>query len=379
MLKFCTEADFTMAKIIKMFAVGMAVLLLCTQCGATNTVQLSEAEIDAKLSALKPLPKVHYFYAAIGGGLSDGQNNRRLYEYARITHALSFWGEWVKQEQLDNFVHTCAQINKTNPEIPASIAVFYNPWHRKFGKDLPPTDRGSTYHEEIRFFSERLNLIKEWLASANKKYDTSVKLSAILLDCERFETKENNESWNEGMREALDAIHIEARTCFPEARIEWYGRGIREAAGGDGWAKTSYWTGKEIKAPLSCSLYTIPEIDQTRETFRRTCKLADQLGVSDVTPWVALAAGYRRGLLKSRYWDTDWSFDIIYSYLIGAELNIKWYGDRPDRFAPYNRAKVIIFYPPPFDKQTPDWAIHFIAYVRGATGVKELKDLGHEE
>jgi hypothetical protein len=378
MLKFCTEADFTMAKIIKMFAVGMAVLLLCTQCGATNTVQLSEAEIDAKLSALKPLPKVHYFYAAIGGELLDGQNNRRLYEYARITHALSFWGEWVKQEQLDNSVYTCAQINKTNPEIPASIAVFFDPWHRKFGKDLPPTDRGPTYQEEIRFFSERLNLIKEWLASANKKYDTSVKLSAILLDCERFTEKENNESWNEGIRQALDAIHIEAKTIFPEARIEWYDRGITRFAGYR-WGKTGHFTGKEIKAPLSCSLYTLPETECMRETYRRTCALADTLNIQEVTPWVALASGYRHGLIKGIYWDSNWDYDLIYSYQFGAELNIKVYGDQPEKFAAYNRAKVIIFYPPPFDNRAKHWAKHFIAYVRGATGVKELKDLGYEE
>lgn len=172
---------------------------------------------------------------------------------------------------------------------------------------------------------------------------------------------------------------MKAESIFPDARIEWYGRGMIQVARDNGWDKTPYWTGKEIKAPLSCSLYTVPEIERTRETFHRTCKLADELGIEEVTPWVALAAGHRRGIKKSQYFDTDWSYDIIYSYLIGAELNIRWYGDRPERFAPYNRAKVIIFYPQPFNKQTPDWGRHFIAYVRGATSVKELKDLGYEE
>jgi hypothetical protein len=378
MLKFCTDADFTMAKIIKLIAVSAIVLLACAQYGGSGPVQLSEAEIDAKLSALKPLPKVHYFYATIGGGLLDGQNNRRLYEYARITHAIAFWGEWVTQEQVDNCVSACARINKTNPEIPASIAVFFNPWHRKFGKDLPPTNRGPTYYEEIRFFSERLDLIKEWLASANKKYDISVKLSAILLDCERFTEKENNESWNEGIRQALDAIHSQAKKIFPEARIEWYGRGITRFSGYR-WGKTSHFTGKEIKAPLSCSLYTLPETECMRETYRRTCALADTLNIQEVTPWVALAAGYRQGFMKGTYWDFNWDYDLIYSYLFGAELNIKSYGDQAKKYAPYNRAKVIIFYPPPFDNRVKHWARHFIAYVRGATGVKELKDLGYEE
>jgi len=379
MLKFCTDADFTMPKIVKLIAVSTVVLLACAKHGGSEPVQLSEAEIDAKLSALEPLPKVHYSFGCLGCGMINDRNSRRLYQCARITHALSFWGqEGTTQEQVDNCVYACVQVNKTNPEIPASIAVCFNPWHMKFGKDLPPTDRGPTYHEEIRFFSERLNLIKEWLASANKKYNTSVKLSAILLDCERFKVKENNELWNEGIREALDAIHSQAKKIFPEARVEWYDRGIKRY-GGVSWAKTGRFTGKEIKAPFSCPLYALPETERMRETYRRTCALADTFNIQEVTPWVALASGYRQGLIKDEYWDMDWDYDLVHSYMFGAELNIKSYGDQAKKYAPYNRAKVIIFYPPLFDKRAKHWAKHFIAYVRGATGVKELKDLGYEE
>lgn len=368
-----------MLKSITLFAVSMAVLLVSVQCDGADRVQLSKAEIEVKLLKLKPLPKVHYSYTQLGGNLLNERESRLSYEYARITHALTVSGEWVKQEQLDNCVYTCARINKTNPKIPASIGAGFAPWHRKFGKDLPPTDRGPTYYAEIRYFSQRLQLIKKWLAQSNKKYGSDVKLSAIVLDCERFSARAGDERWHEGMREALDAIHLQAKSIFPEARIEWYGRGVLRSAGSTGWDKTGYFTGKEIKAPLSCSLYTLPEMQRMRETYRRTCKLADELGIEDVTPYVALGAGYRRGIVKMHHWDSNWSYDIVYSYLMGAELNIKWYGDRPDRFATYNRAKVIVFYPPPFSSRTPDWARHFIAYVRGATGVKDLKDLGHEE
>jgi hypothetical protein len=180
------------------------------------------------------------------------------------------------------------------------------------------------------------------------------------------------------MREVLDAIHKIAHDIFPEARIEWYGRGVKNDASETGWSVSPYFTGKEIKSSLSCPLYRVAELELMRETFRRTVKLADEMDVNDVTPWVALAAGNRRGMEKFAYWDYDWSYDIVYSYQLGAELNIKWYGDRPKRFAPYHRAKVVVFYPPPFDKRVPDWPRHFIAYVRGATGVKELKDLGYE-
>ena len=367
-----------MAKIVRLFAVGTIVLLACAQSGGNDTVRLSQAEIDAKLRALKPLPKVHYSYGCLGCGMVNDRNSRRLYQCARITHALSFWGHTVTPEQVNNCVYACARVNKTNPEIPASLAVCYGPWTRKFGKDLPPTDRGPTYYEEIRYFSECMERLKKWLAEANQKYDSKVKVSVILLDCERFSTKKYDRAWNEGIREALDAFHIQAKKIFPDARIEWYDRGVKRYRGVS-WAKTGRFTGKEIKAPFSCPLYTLPETERMRETYRRTCTLADTFNIKEVTPWVALAAGYRPSITEGEYWDMDWDYDLVYSYKFGAELNVKAYGDQPKKYAPYNRAKVIIFYPPLFDKRAKHWARHFIAYVRGATGVKELKDIGYEE
>jgi hypothetical protein len=340
--------------------------------------RLSEADIDAMLFQLKPLPKVHYS-TPLSLELLNNKDSRRLYELVRIMHSVCVWGQWATSKQIDNCVYTCARVNKTKPVVKASIAVMFSPWVRIFGKDLPPTDRGPTYWQELEDFEEHSLFVKREVEKANKKYESDVEISAILLDCERFYVLKGNEKWNEAVKDKLDDIHIRAQAIFPKARIEWYGRGVGVASVEEGWAKSRIWTGKEIKAPLSCSLYTVPEIERTRETFRRTCKLADEMGISDVTPYVALAAGYRRGLEKVQYFDSDWSYDIIYSYLLGAELNNKWYGDRPKRFAPYNRAKVVVFYPPAFDKRCPDWPRHFIAYVRGATGVKELKDLGYEE
>lgn len=368
-----------MPKTFTLFVVGAVVLLVSAQRDYASEVQLSEAEIVAKLSTLKPLQKVHYSYTLLGSNLMNERDSRLLYEYTRITHALTPPGEWVNQKQLDNCIYTCARINKTNPKIPASIGAGFSPWASRFGKNLPPTDRGPTYNAELQHFSQRLQLIKKWLAQSNKKYGSNVKLTAIVMDCERFSMRKGDDKWNEGMREALDAIHLLAKAVFPKARIEWYGRGITRSAGKTGWDRTKYFTGKEIKAPLSCSLYTLPELQRMRETFRRTCELADELGIEDVTPYVALGAGYRRGLTKMQYWDPDWHYDIIYSQIMGSELNNKWHGDRPDRYAPYNRAKVVVFYPPPFRTKTPNWAIHFIAYVRGANGIRELKDLGYEE
>ena len=356
-----------------MVLMALSVFLSC----ATGQVNLSNTEIDAKLMQLKPLPKIHYYWPP-HSDLLEKRNSRKLYELARITHSLCVSGEWASEKQVDNCVYICAKLNKTNPNIKASLGVNFTPWTKKFGKDLPPTDRGPTYFAEFKWFEERSRLIKQWVSKSNRKYGSNIKITALTLDCERFVVKPNNKRWNEGIRQALDAIHIKTRSLFPNARIEWYDRGIDRVQRGTGWAKSSTWTGKEIQTSLSHSIYTVPEVEHMRELFRRTCKLADDMKISDVTPWVALASGYRRGLKKTRF-DNDWDYDIIYSYLIGAELNVSWFGERPERFAPYNRTKIVIFYPPPFDKRTSQWAKHFIAYVRGATGVSMLKDLGYEE
>lgn len=94
---------------------------------------------------------------------------------------------------------------------------------------------------------------------------------------------------------------------------------------------------------------------------------------------MALASGYRHGLVKKLYWTDDWDYDLIYSYMMGAELNVPWYAAQKGKYPEYDRAKVIAFYPAPLSNHSPAWAKHFIAYVRGATEVKKLDDLGFDK
>jgi hypothetical protein len=353
-----------------MFKIGLLVVcgLILQSYGYCKG--LTEDAIDLKLMELKPLPKVHYYWP-----VSLDVSDRQLYELARITHSVCMNGPDVTQNHVDRCVYVCARVNKTLPAIKCSIGINFSPWHMKFDPNLPPTDRGASYMREISFFEERCSLIKKWIEQSNEKYQSSVEVGAITLDTERFQEKPGDKSWNDAICEALDAIHKKAQMVFPQARIEWYGRGIAAGQSATGWSKTTGFTGREIKAPLSCSLYTVPEIERMRETYRRTAALADSLGIEDVTPWVALGAGCRRDIIKFEKWYFDWDYDIIYSWMLGAELNIDWYGERPERFAPYKRAKVVVFFPRPFDKRTPAWAKHFIAYVRGATSVQNLDDL----
>jgi len=331
------------------------------------------------LRNLKSLPKVHYSFPLPGELLNDS-NNRLLYETARIMNSVSISGEWASMVQVRNAVYTCARINKTKPHIAATIGINYSPYHRELDPNVSPIYRGPTYKKELDRFKNRLTSIKDWIKGYNQQYQNDVKVGAVLLDTERYFARPSDEQWNEGMRVALDDIHLLARGIFPDARIEWYDRGIGYLdSASSPWRKTPLFTGKEILPSPSCSLYYVPEIERTLELYRRTAKLADELGVEDVTPWVALASGYRRGIEKAFRFDNDWDYDLIYSYQMGAELNRHWYATKPDGYAPYDRVKVIVFYPPPFYRESPCWGKHFIAYVRGATDVNELSDLGFDK
>jgi hypothetical protein len=344
-----------------------AVLVLGCSCLASETS--SEIDIYSKLLELKPLPKVHYSWGLDLQSLED-PNSRQLYQLARITHSLCVAGEWVNRRQIDTAVYICARVNKTDPAIPSSIGVNYSPWHRKFGKDLPPTDRGPTYKAELDYFAERLNLIKKWVNLSNQKYGTDVRITALLLDSERFYIRPGDEKWNEGIREALDAIHLEAQSLLPDTWIEWYGRGITRDE--EKWMQPGLWTGREIKSPLSCSQYMVPDEEAMRQTYQKTCALADTYGIKEVTPHVALGSGYRRGVIKKAYWEDNWDYDIIYSYRLGREIN------KSTKDSLYSRISNVVFFPAPFYEKTPHWGKHFIAYVRGATGVLKLDDLGYK-
>ena len=49
-----------------------------------------------------------------------------------------------------------------------------------------------------------------------------------------------------------------------------------------------------------------------------------------------------------------------------------------ERFAPWNKVQVAIFYPEPFGR-SPHWAEHFVAYVRGAHLIKSLPEVNQPE
>jgi len=349
-----------------------AVTLLQSLSGVFADGAPSHKSITAWLRELKPLPKVHYSYPLDFKTTPE----QLLYEYVRITHAASLSGEWHNRKEVDQAVALCKRVNETRPKIPATIGVNYSPWHHRFGKGLPPTDTGPTHHAELEYLRERMETIRAELRAANRRHGTDIPVTCVMLNTERFHVRENDPAWNDAITAKYDAVYAIVQQFFPKARIEWYARGaISPAASESGWTEGGGWfTLKEKGKFFACSLYCLPEIGNTRETFRRTVKNADQHGVAEVTPWIALASGYRRNIVTFNEWDFDWDYDLAYSWMIGAEINHPWFSQpiRHERFAPWNRATIAIFYPPPFDRRVPHWGKHFVAYVRGAHLIKKL-------
>jgi len=352
-----------------------AAMLMAFQAGPRSAAcaedSLAPPLLLSQLRELKPLPKVHYSWPLPFDKLSD----ELLYEYVRLTQAASVSGEWCKQEHIDRCVAACKRVNTTNPKIPASIGINYSPWHRRFGKNLPPTDTGPTHKAELEYLKERMEKILEWLQVSNKKYETNITVTAILFDSEHFHAKADDPEWNKALTAKYNAVYDIVQEVFPKVHIEWYARGaVQPGASETGWINTTYFALDEKGDSFGCSLYQVPEIGYTREIMRRTAERAVKHDCKKVTPWIALASGYRRKTDKYHDFEMEWNYDLIYSWKLGAEVNQPWFGEpvRHGRFAPWNMAKIAIFYPEPFGR--PRWGQHFVAYVRGAYLIKSLPD-----
>ena len=129
-----------------------------------------------------------------------------------------------------------------------------------------------------------------------------------------------------------------------------------------GWRRDNRFTLKERlgDTAFSPSLYNVPQLTETRELFRLSAKLsANHTSTKGaVVPFLALRCGYRTsvagcalGTLCGAGFDLRWNYDWVHSWRIGAELNLKWFGDRPDIFAPWHTAEAVVFYPSVFDER----------------------------
>lgn len=349
--------------------------LAATTAQATVSGDVPSAEqILAWLRELKPLQKVHYSapppkaYYLNADPLMD--------ECARLMGALTLLGPSALESDIDAAVQLYVRVRDASG-VRLKLGLLFSPYKYELPEGVRPTYAGPEVQQAWDNFQSKLASVRTWLAAENAAQGAALEVGALLLDTERWRVKPaadpNAPAWNAAMDAKYDAYADIARAYIPLARIEWYGRGdVVHCSDPSGWCNAPYFTLREQGDSLSSSLYEVADAGYTREKFRRTTQLADAAGPSHVTPWIALGCGKRRGV-DGVHWTYEWNYDLYESWAIGAEVNIGWFGDRPNRYAPWDYADIVVIYPGPFNP-SPYWPQHFVAYVRGANLLKELPE-----
>jgi hypothetical protein len=314
------------------------------------------------LKELKALTKTHYSWCLPDNVLA--QPDERHFEYVRITGAACLQGEYATAEQVATCVKLC---HRANDKL-TSIGINLKPYHNL------PQDTDHSWLVELVLLKTALLNCKICLGLENSAQGATVAVSAILLDSEQFYVSDDP-VWNARITVKYDEVYDLCKSVFPDARVEWYGRGIQAGEHKTGWGPQPWNTFDNKADSFSCDLYRVAEFSEMCETFRRTHAFAKTKVMNPVvTPWIALGSGYRRQVDQYQKWDMVWDYDLIYSWILGMVINVPWFGwpEQEERFAPWNAAKVAVFYPPPFDPRVPSWCKHFVAYCRGAEERKEL-------
>jgi hypothetical protein len=361
------------------------------------------------LKGLRPLQKVHYswpFGWDLQHGLDPDPNYAHgiFHDYARIAGALPYGLADLELRSLNATARICEAV--TAPRVaaglpPAVVTLNFSPWYEKF-KGNDPNDDGPQEKAELSYLESLLSGVTRDMKSLH----ADVEVGAVLFDSEKFAATPANRA---AVIRKHDLVYNLTRKYLPHARIELYGRGTMgrsdnwnsycappqekcSVPASPWWMRTSYTLGERGES-LAVSLYTAPELWEMRAIMAQTVALAREHNASGqlsggVTPWISLGAGYRRepnrtlGAPDISY-KMQWDFDRVYSWQLGAELNIPWWGspEREAMTAPWGVAQVVVLYPSAFN---PDSAQagpanrstiamqHFVNYVRGANGLEGI-------
>ena len=356
---------------------------IVTACSDAWLVEVESAELPAvdepslasRLQGVPPLAKPHYSWPLTGYTLRVDDANLR--EYARVSGSLpislnegSVGSPGTSRAQVAVAVEICAAIG-------ASLTINYSPWYTHFTGD-DPTVRGAAEAAELGAYRAKLAEIATLLAGPTQP---AVSVGAIVLDSEKFAfNASSSAAYLAALSRKNDLIYNLSHEAFPKARILQYGRGgaarwpygiDKATAVADPWVTTNYYTRGDRGDVYSTALYTVPEIGYTRETFNRTVGHAVRDGVRSVTPFVALGAGERRSAaLHGGVRLSAWDYDLVYSWMLGAEINDPFYARFPGAYAAWDYAHSVVLWPSVFDARfgPANWK-HFVAYARGAAGL----------
>jgi len=327
----------------------------------------SDEEIVEWLRPLSPLPKVHYGYP-ITVRLLREPGDPLLYEWVRIAHSVPLSpkdGGWVSPSKVYNAVAVCQQINDTNPEIPATLALNWWPYHLFLPAEVPPTYDGPECQQELDEFEERFSLVASWLDDANAALRADVQVSAILFDCEMWFVKEEGEEgyeeWNSALAAKYDAFYLLSKSIFPDVPVHWHSRGKP-------WRYYRRFNFEELGDACGAELYCGYDLPWTRAYFRAHYEEAQAHDVDSFVAWFSMGAGYWTLPNGARRYIWDLNYDVSLAWQLGAEAN-GYAPPPPDDPTPWDGVTAIAFFPGPFDGRTPQFAKYFVAYVRGAQGL----------
>jgi hypothetical protein len=322
-----------------------------------------DAELAAKLAQLPPLPKPH-FHWPIDRDRLDALTDPLVYEYTRITHSvgLSLFG--LQKSHIEGAVQVCKQVNATNPAIPATIALNYSPFHY-FMRHRDPWDRDSKYDAEFELAEEYFSDARRWLADANDRYNTDVRIATLMLDTEVWYRRDpgepDAEAWNQAMSDNFNRMYDLAKSYYPDAIIEWFERGPEygnwhdPADRGDTMSMAAYWPTNLARARALAT--DVHEAAQAYDVEHRFL-------------WISLASGWV--YLNTRdvwLYYSDWDYPTSYSHRLGEYLNHPKHADPASEWHALSRMDYVSLYPVYLSPESPNMPKHFRAYVAGAHGL----------
>jgi len=321
----------------------------------------SAEEMVGWFRALPPLPKVHYGWPP--WDLLNDPASPLLYEWVRITHSVGLSAFWHTPTWTDTAVAVCHAVNAGHPTIPATVVLYYSPYH--FGgwpEGAPPTYNGPEYQVELDTCRRNLTQVKALLDAANTNRGANVRVSALLLDSEVWMVKEagepGRETWNAALNEKYDAFYAICKSIFPDVPVHWYVRGYPP-----GWRR---FTLEERGDAASSENYVAHDLPWLRAIFRAVHREARAHNIDLVVPSFALAAGYQKLPDGQIRYVCDVPYDLGLSWQLGAEVNDPWYAQFPEQYAPWDAAQIVFLYPKFPEATNPRFAQHFVAYVKGA-------------
>ncbi|MDM8006720.1 MAG: hypothetical protein QUV05_11310 [Phycisphaerae bacterium] len=315
------------------------------------------------LRGLPELPKVHYCWGFTGHASEwEGRpiiplSDPRLPEYVRICHGIGLAGT-IPPKYARQAVKLCADVNRSKPKIPATIALNYSLWHYKFPpRPAPPTDPDPG---EIALFESRMRALKAEINRANAGLGSDVKVGAILFDCERWTYKASSEAgaaeWNAAINAKFNAGYEAAKKLFPGVPVDWAYLGTAP--------RSSDWT-KIKHDSYSGGQYCPGDFRVQTYNFRRLISQAVADGQDRVLVWLSAGATGTLDPKPGNPWYARWTpqqdYDSANSWEMGRLLNSRTY---PGHGEHWERVTAVIWFPQPW--HCPHWFKHFVMYCRGA-------------